>query len=127
MLVFFINLLHFIFLFSPILVYFLPISMIKPIFKWAFLVLILTPLHWVFFDNHCVFTLATKEMGNMKDVQTDAGFSEKYLKWLYKPIMDILGWNWDDDGLNKIVNLHWGLNFILLWYFLFYIGKKRLI
>ena len=121
------NLLHFIFLFFPIIVYFLPINILKPIFKWAFLVLILTPIHWVFFDNHCIFTIATKKMGNMKNVETNSGFSEKYLKWLYLPIMNSLGWDWDEEGLNKIVNLHWGINFILIWYYLFYIGKNRII
>ena len=118
---------HFIFLFSPIIIYFLPLELIKYIFKWAFLILILTPIHWVFFDNNCLFTLATKKLGNMEDVETNSGFSEKYLKWLYKPIMDIIGWKWNEDGINKMVNLHWGINFILLWYYLFYIGKKRLI
>ena len=121
------NLLHFIFLFFPIIIYFLPLSIVKPIFKWAFLVLILTPIHWVFFNNHCIFTIATKKMGNMKNVETNSGFSEKYLKWLYLPIMNLLGWEWDEEGLNKIVNLHWGINFILIWYYLFYIGKNRII
>ena len=39
--------------------------------------------------------------------------------------MNLLGWEWDEEGLNKIVNLHWGIiiNFILIWYYLFYIGK----
>lgn len=123
----FINLLHFIFLFLPVLVFFIPMYIVKPLFKWAFLVLILTPIHWAFFDNHCVFTIFTKQMGNMRNVETDSGFSEKYLKWLYKPIMRILGWNWDEEGINKMVNLHWGINFILLWYFLFFIGKNKLI
>lgn len=121
------NLLHFVFLFFPIIIYFLPLSIVKPIFKWAFLVLILTPIHWVFFNNHCIFTIATKKMGNMKNVETDSGFSEKYLKWLYLPIMNLLGWEWDEEGLNKIVNLHWGINFILIWYYLFYIGKNKII
>lgn len=41
--------------------------------------------------------------------------------------MNIIGWKWDSEGLDKMVNLHWGINFILLWYFLFYIGKDKLI
>ena len=127
MIIFFVNFLHFIFLFTPILIYFFPLELIKPLFKWIFLVLILTPIHWAFFENQCVFTIATKQMGNMKYVETESGFSEKYLKWLYKPIMNIIGWNWDSEGIDKMVNLHWGINFVLLWYFLFFIGKKRLI
>lgn len=127
MIILIVNLIHFIFLFTPVLIYFVPLELIKPLFKWIFLLLILTPIHWTFFDNQCVFTLATKQMGNMKYVETESGFSEKYLKWLYKPLMTLIGWEWNAEGIDKMVNLHWGINFVLLWYFLFFIGKKRLI
>ena len=91
------------------------------------MILILIPIHWVFFDNQCLFTLASKEAGNMRNTETTSGFSEKYMKWLYKPIMDFIGWEWNSVGLDKMVNLHWGINFFLLWYFLFFIGKCKLI
>lgn len=84
-------------------------------------------MHWVYFENQCLFTLVSKNLGNMKNTQTSSSFSEKYMKWLYKPIMNLLGWGWNDEGLNKMVNLHWTINFILLWYYLFYVGKSILV
>ena len=100
---------------------------IKYIFKYGFLLLLLIPIHWMLLDNKCVFTLVTKYFGDMDDVETESGFSEKYLKWLYQPIMNIIGLEWNSNGLFKMVNLHWGINFFLLWYFLFFVGKCNLI
>tara|TARA_B100000123_G_C25399218_1_gene283596 strand:+ start:61 stop:444 length:384 start_codon:yes stop_codon:yes gene_type:complete len=118
---------HLALIFLPIAVFFTPLSYIRKSFKYLFLILILIPIHWVFFDNQCLFTLASKEAGNMRNTETTSGFSEKYMKWLYKPIMDFIGWEWNSVGLDKMVNLHWGINFFLLWYFLFFIGKCKLI
>lgn len=130
MIILLLNLVHFILLFSPIVIYFIPIKFmkyIKYIFKYGFLLLLLIPIHWMLLDNKCVFTLVTKYFGDMDDVETESGFSEKYLKWLYQPIMNIIGLEWNSNGLFKMVNLHWGINFFLLWYFLFFVGKCNLI
>ncbi len=59
--------------------------------------------------------------------ETNSGFSEEYLEWLYRPIMTKIGWSWNSNGLDKMVNLHWLINFILLWYFLFFVGKSKLV
>ena len=118
---------HLLLIFIPIIIFFIPIRFIKFSFKYIFLLLILIPIHWVFLDNQCLFTLLGKEMGNMEKSQTTSGFSEKYMKWLYKPLMNIFGWKWNSTGLDKMVNLHWGINFFLLWYYLFFIGKCLLI
>ena len=114
------NIIHFLFVFSPILLYLIPCKIVKPYLKWILLIAILTPIHWKFFDNRCFLTIITKKMGYLQDTETDSEFSEKYLKWLYKPIMDIIGWKWNDDGLDKMVNLHWIINIILIWYLVFY-------
>ena len=121
------NILHLIFVFFPIFIYLIPINYIKKSFKYIFLILILTPMHWVFLENQCLITTITKHLGNLKNTETKSGFSEKYLKWLYEPVMNIIGWKWNDSGLDKMVNLHWIFNFILLWYFLFFVGRKELI
>lgn len=121
------NILHLFVLFLPVIIYFLPINYLEKYFKFLFLILIIIPIHWLFLDNRCILTIITKNMGNMRNTETSSGFSEKYLKWLYLPIMNILGWEWNEEGIDKIVNLHWGINNILLWYYLFYIGKDRLI
>ena len=114
------NYLHLFFVFSPILLYLLPCNIIKPYLKWYFLIVILTPLHWKFFNNECFLTILTKKMGALQNTQTDSGFSETYLKWLYQPIINIIGWKWNDEGLDKVINLHWIINIILIWYFIFY-------
>ncbi len=86
-----INMIH-LFLFAiPFLIYWLPKSMMKPMAKYILLVFILIPLHWVFLENRCSFTIATQKLGNMKHAETNSAFSEKYLKWLYFPIMRVFG------------------------------------
>lgn len=121
------NLIHLLTVFIPVLIYFIPIKYFKNSFKFGFLFAILIPIHWVFFDNQCYFTIITKKTGDLQETNTNSGFSEKYMKWLYKPIMKIIGWEWNEKSIDKMVNLHWGINFFLIWYFLFYIGKNKLI
>lgn len=127
MLVHILNAIHFILIFLPIAIFFIPMEHFKYSFKYVFLILILIPIHWVFLNNQCLFTVISKKMGDMKQTETDSSFSEKYLKWLYEPIMNVIGWDWNDKGLDKMVNLHWLVNFVLIWYYLFFIGKDKLI
>jgi len=121
------NLLHFILLFLPVIIFFIPIKYLNGIFKYIFLVLILVPIHWEFLDGRCIFTIFTQSQGGLVESETDSGFSEEYLEWLYRPIMNIIGWSWNDKGINKMVNLHWLINFVLLWYFLFFKTNCKLI
>lgn len=121
------NLLHFILLFSPILIFFIPIKYLSGYFKYLFLILILIPIHWVFLDDKCIFTIFTEQQGGLVEAETTSGFSEEYLEWLYRPIMNIIGWPWNNKGLSKMVNLHWLINFVLLWYFLFFKTNCKLI
>lgn len=121
------NLLHFILLFSPILIFFIPIKYLSGYFKYLFLILILIPIHWVFLDDKCIFTIFTEQQGELVEAETTSGFSEEYLEWLYRPIMNVIGWSWNNKGLSKMVNLHWLINFVLLWYFLFFKTNCKLI
>ena len=117
---------HLALIFLPIAVFFTPLSYIRKSFKYLFLILILIPIHWVFFNGKCIFTMITRKTGALDNTKTDSHFSEVYLKWLYQPIMNIIGWKWNNKGLSKMVNLHWVLNFGLLWYFVFYYARKQL-
>ena len=81
-----------------------------------FLFMFILPLHWVFFDDQCIFTLISKMLGDYQDTQTTSAFSETNLKWIYLPIMNIFGWPWNSEGLAKMVNFHWMTNFIIMWY-----------
>lgn len=116
------NLIHLVGLFIPIYIYFVPTKYFKKIFKYIFLVFILIPIHWIFFNNQCVLTILTKKVGDNKMKEN---FSETYLKWLYHPFMKLVGWHWTKD-LKKMIYLHHGINFVLLWYYIFFVAKCKL-
>ena len=118
------NFLHMLLLFSPIFIFFINKKYFLGLFKYFVLIIILTPMHWPFFDNQCVSTIVTKKLGDFKETTTTSSFSERYLKWLYKPITELIGWGWNEEGLNKAVYLHWVINFILVWYYIFFIYFK---
>lgn len=40
------------------------------------------PIHWLFLDNRCLFTLASQKMGNLQETETTSAFSEKYINLL---------------------------------------------
>ena len=116
------NSLHMLLVFFPILMYFVNKKLLKGWFPYAILVALLTPLHWEFFNDECISTIVTRKLGGLEESGTTSSFSEQYLKWLYKPLMThIFKLKWDNDGINKMVYIHWILNFILIWYYIFYV------
>jgi len=123
------DIVHLLLVFLPIIIYFIPIKFIKNSFKYIFLLLILIPVHWELFNNKCVFTLMAKKLGSYDDmdIEGESLFSRKYLRWLYEPIMKIIGWEWTEENVSKMAVLHWIVNFILLWNYLFFVGGKNLI
>lgn len=120
---FVLNGLHIVFIFSPVCFFFFNQEIIRPIFMYTMLPLMLTPLHWEFFTNRCVSTMITDKISNdFVDMKTTSGFSEKYLKWLYKPLMDyVFHLEWNEFGINRMVYIHWVFNFLLMWYYTFFI------
>ena len=115
-----IDILHILFLLIPIIIFFVNQRQIRNLKKYILLLIVLIPLHWVFLDNHCALTLLSKKMGNYNNSETTSQFSERYLKWIYLPIMKSLGWTWNSDDLEKMVSLHWILNILLVWYNTFF-------
>ena len=77
-------LIHLLLLFSPILIFLIPINISKLYFKFYFLVLILLPIHWALNKDRCFLSDIEKKLdeNNKKD-----NFSRKHLKWLYNPIL----------------------------------------
>ena len=121
---FVVNVIHMFFVFVPFLIFAIPKLWIYKSFKYIMLLYILTPLHWIYFDNSCLFTIFTRDYGNnLQNTETDSQFSEKYLKWIYKPIMEMIGWKWTED-IDKMVYLHWIVIFICLWYYAFFVNQK---
>tara|TARA_A100001015_G_C15027164_1_gene731134 strand:+ start:2672 stop:3130 length:459 start_codon:yes stop_codon:yes gene_type:complete len=114
------NVIHIFLFFIPVLIFWVPKNIMKPFAKYILLIFSLIPLHWVFLDNRCSFTIATQKLGNMKNTETNSAFSEKYLKWLYYPVMKIFGWEWNDSGLDKIITLHWIINILIVWFYCFF-------
>lgn len=118
------NSIHIFFVFIPFLIFVIPKLWLQKSFKYIMLAYLITPLHWIYFDDSCIFTLFTKKYGNdFQHTETESTFSEKYLKWLYKPIMELIGWKWKDE-IDKMVYLHWIVIFTCLWYYAFFINQK---
>ena len=123
---FLLNLIHLLLLLIPFVMFlFNPTNsilgrIIKKYDKFILLVIVLVPLHWVFIDDQCFLTALTKNTGDFKESETTSPFSEKYLQWLYKPIMDTFKWEWNSKGLDKMLTLHSIFNILLVWYYVFY-------
>ena len=118
------NLIHVLLVFSPISLLFVNPIYINKWFKYYVLIMLLVPLHWIFFDNKCIFTEISKYFGNYSNTETEnSQFTENYLKWLYNPIMKMINLDWNEKNINKASNFHWILNFLIIWYYIFYIFK----
>ena len=57
------NFCHFLILFVPIVIFFIPRDLIRPYAKFVLLLMIMVPLHWVFVDNYCIFTKLSMSLG----------------------------------------------------------------
>jgi hypothetical protein len=124
MLLFLVVLLHYIFIFSPVLLFLVPVNLIKKYFKFYFLSIVMVPILWGLNNNSCILT----NIENGLDKENNQTFSKKHLKWLYKPIMKMLGLKWESQkDLDKMACIHWGFNYILLWIYLFHIHKCKLV
>ena len=124
LLIYIIEFIHILYIFLPLLIVLFPIKYIKHYFKYIFLASILTPIGWGINNNKCFLSNIVISLDNTNN----KNISRKKLKWLYKPIVELLGMDWNSDkDLDFVVNLHWGLNFIVLWVYLFYIAKCEII
>ena len=116
-----VNLLHFFVVFFPVLIYFVNKKYLEGWYPFMVWVCLMVPLHWKLLDNKCAASIVTEKLGDLKDSDTNSPFSEKYLKWLYKPLMDyVFKLEWNSDGIEKMLHIHWIVNFTLLWYYTFY-------
>ena len=91
-------------------------------FKYIFLLIILIPLHWKFFDNHCFITYLSKKCGDFKNQQSNNHeFTEKYFKWLYEHLIgSFLGIECCDENIDKIIHTLWIIIIFIFWYFTFF-------
>ena len=111
------NIIHVFIGLIPILIYLVPKYIVKPYIHWILLLMIIIPLHWVFFDNKCIITQLNAYLGDYDDIEldTDSAFVESNFKWLYNPIIEFFGWEWNSKQLDKMLTLHWLINILLVW------------
>ena len=120
LIIFLLNFIHFILLMIPIFLLVLNKKQIKSSVKYLLIICFLVPTHWYFLDNQCILTIISEKLGyDFKD-ENEAPFIEKYLFWLYKPIMKQIGWNWNEIDITKMSALHWIINFMICWYYCFF-------
>jgi hypothetical protein len=116
------NSIHFFVLIIPFLIYLVPFNKnINRFYKHLILLLLLTPLHWKLCGNKCFLTYLTQQTGDLQNTKTTSPFTEKYMRWLYEPIMKyVFHWEWNSTNIEKMVNVNWILIFIAIWYYIFY-------
>lgn len=119
------NIIHFCIIFLPLFIFYLPSTIIDKYLHIISLIIILIPIHWDLFDNKCIFTILTKNLGGLENTTTTSQFSEKYMRWLYEPLIILFGGNWNGDNLNLAVILHWMVNLIIIWYYIFFVYCKK--
>ena len=127
MLILILNIVHIVLIFIPILIYFIPLRFVKPLFKFILLGYIINPLLWALNDNNeCLLTKLSKKNGDMKDSISTSEFSEKYMKWLYNPILHLINKKWNKNNIDIIAIVHYSINLILLWIYMFFVHKCNL-
>ena len=107
---------HFILLFFPIMVYFIhfPNSTVQIMFLLSSTI----PLSWYFYDHKCLFSVLSSKL-RQETEENEKNFSERYLTKFYTIIQRFLGYDDSDKSFNKVIFLHWVVNMILLWFYLF--------
>ena len=117
-----IDLIHVIFVLMPIGIFFIP----KKYFwftKIIILFLLLTPIHWILFDNNCILSLFSKKTGGLKNSKYGSPFTEKYLGWLFLPILDFFKMERNKNNFSKLVNIQWMIKYLIIYYYLFHYIK----
>lgn len=107
--------LHLFLIFSPISLFF--INYPKTTYKYMLIIPILVVTHWKLLANQCLLTIFQKNLGFIDD---NANFSSTYLRWFYEPIMKIFRMEWNDNNLDILIDMHWVINFFIIWYFTFF-------
>jgi hypothetical protein len=116
-----INVIHIVYMFAPFILLFIPkmllIKVLLPL-KLLFLVYLLTPLHWPFLENKCILTVASVKTGDFKGEDQSWAFTDKYLRPVYEPLLNMVGLKWNLKNKTKMTYAHWILIFIIVWYVL---------
>ena len=120
------NLIHVLGFFLPIIFFVVPVKYVAVIFKYIFIIYILIPIQWIVLDNKCILSLLVKKNGGLQNTKSDSIFAEVYMKWLYYPLLKLFGQEWTPKNINYMVLIHFTINLVLLWAYLFFVGKGKL-
>lgn len=117
------NALHLVFLFLPFIFLAIPKNYLLKqslLVKLLSLGIFLTPLHWRFFNNKCILSVISIEIGDSSyDSTTESPFTRENLGPLYKPFMWLFGLKWEsEEDLDLILSMHWVINYIITWFVL---------
>ena len=117
-----VDLIHILFLFTPTILLFVPKVFLTRKLIWVLYCFISLPAMWKFFGDLCPLTIISKKLGGLQNTTSNSAFSEKYLKWLYLPIIRLYGGKWNDENIDRMAWLHWVVNTLTIWYLIFYSG-----
>lgn len=115
------DLFHVGFIFVPLGLIFVPLDYISfKMYHLLLLVYTLTPIHWYYLNDQCIVTYISKKLGGLKETKTTSPFSERWLWWLYKPLMWIFNYDYNSENLNNMVYNYSVFNIILMWGLVYY-------
>ena len=116
--------LHLIIFLIPIL-YLFGILKNQLFFQIILAIILITPLHWTFFDNKCILTLFSNKLSNNKEytkyVDNNFYFIYKYLKKAHNIKMSEKEFN------EKLLGIFISTMLIISWYVIFYKMECNLI
>ena len=114
------NWIHFLIVIFPFFIFVIPPKYMKRIIEWILLFYILTPIHWYFLNNRCLLTIMAQKLGSLDTSNNGSEFSEIYFKWLYEPILNIFGLEWNAENISMAAATHTFINIFLIWIYCFF-------
>ena len=72
----------------------------------------IVPYVWTISKN-CPLTKISQDMGGLSDAKTTSAFSEKYLGWLYFPLIRLSGHEVNSQSMNVASSVH-NMSYLLL-------------
>tara|TARA_B100000886_G_scaffold315683_2_gene253816 strand:+ start:810 stop:1199 length:390 start_codon:yes stop_codon:yes gene_type:complete len=117
-----IDIIHLVYILLPIGIYFIPNKYFW-LTKIIILFLLLTPLHWQFFNDKCILSKISMLFGGLEKAEHESPFTEKYLFWIIKPIFNLLNLELNFPTISKAIYFQWGINYLVIYYYIFYYLK----
>jgi len=95
-----IDFIHYSLMLFPYLIFIIPKKYISCNLKFIFLIILLVPIHWQFFNNVCVLNIIKSNLMNDPKLKKSTPYG------------------------SQIINIHYVLAIILIWFYIFYYNKE---